>query len=405
MTTLDPRSAVAPRIAVIAGAPMLVPTARALGIETVFVHDASEPTPKVAAEADLAVAVDLSDFDALHAALAPLHAAHPFGRVMSLTEYGLVPAAAAGERLGISGNSLETVSLLRDKRRMREVLNSRGIGEVRAAAPASEGELAAFCRTVGGPVILKPATGTGSEAVIRVETADLAGDAWRAFEAAGGVEPIAEEYLDGPEVSVETYSHDRNHILLAVTDKLVNASFVEVGHTQPSGLPPSVLDEIDALVRAFLDAVGLIEGPAHTEVRITARGPRVIESHNRIGGDKISELLQRVYGLDLLSLSAGGPLGLLPPPPGSPVAQGGAAIRFLIPPEGTVRNIVVPDTGGTTAEIHLKVAVGDEVRPGLTTDDRAGYVIAGGVDAADAAAVCADLAARVLIETDSELTT
>lgn len=399
MTTPAVQPIATPRIAVIAGAPMLVGAARALGIETVFVHDAFQPTPSVAAEADLAIAVDLSDFEALHAALAPLHAAHPFARVMSLTELGLLPAAAAGERLQVPGNSVHTVSLLRDKRRMRDVLNSHGISPVRAATPANQAELGSFCRMVGGPVIVKPAEGTGSGAVIRVATADLAADAWRAFEAAGGVDPIAEEYLDGPEVSVETFSHDGKHSLLAVTDKLVNASFVEVGHTQPSALAESALAEVDALVRAFLDVIQLTEGPAHTEIRITAQGPRIIESHNRIGGDKINELLRRVYGLDMLALTAGCPLGLLRPPADAPVARGGAAIRFLMPPAGTVRRIVVPDTVGTTADIHLKVAVGDHVRPGQTTNDRAGYVMVDGMDAADAAAVCEDLAARVLIET------
>jgi biotin carboxylase len=399
VTTSAHQPVTTPRIAVIAGAPLLVGAARDLGIETVFVHDAFQPTPPVAAEADMTIAVDLSDLDALHAALAPLHAARPFARVMSLTEHGLLPAAAAGERLQVLGNSLHTVRLLRDKRRMREVLNSHGISPVRAAAPTNQAELGSFCRMVGGPVILKPAAGTGSEAVIRVATADLAAEAWRAFGAAGGVDPIAEEYLDGPEVSVETFSHGGRHALLAVTDKLVNASFVEVGHTQPSTLSAPVLAEVDALVRAFLNVIQLTEGPAHTEIRITAQGPRIIESHNRIGGDKISELLRRVYGLDMLALTAGCPLGLLRPPTDAPVARGGAAIRFLMPPPGTVCSIVVPDTGGTTADIHLKVAVGDQVRPGQTVDDRAGYIMVDGVDAADAAAVCEDLAARVLIET------
>ena len=392
-------SAVTPRIAVIAGAPDLVGTAHDLGIETVFVHDERVPRPPVADEADMALAVNLSDSDALHSALAPLHATRPFARVMSLTEHGLVPAASAAERLGIPGNSLDTVRMLRDKRRMREVLNARGISPVQVSAPAHAADLAEFCRTVGGPVILKPSAGSSSKAIVLVETADLAADAWRAFETAGGIDPIAEEYIDGPEVSVESYSHEGRHTLLAITDKLINDAFVEVGHSQPSVLDMPVLQEVDKLVRTFLDAVGLREGPAHTEVRITSNGPRIIESHDRIGGDKISELLRRVYGLDLLAITAGCPLDLLPPPSPAPVARGGAAIRFLLPTPGTVTRIVVPDTHGTTAEIRVKVAVGDRVRPVRSSEDRAGYVMVDGTDAADASRICKDLAARVLIET------
>ncbi|MFD5131327.1 ATP-grasp domain-containing protein [Streptomyces olindensis] len=388
-----------PRIAVLAGTPQLVRAARALGIDTVFVHDAAQPAPPVAAEADTALAAPLADTGALHAALAPLHAERPFARVLSLTERGLLPTAAVAERLGLPGNSLHTVGLLQDKRRMRELLNARGIGPVHTAAPRDPADLAAFCRTTGGPVILKPAAGTSSQAVFKVAGPRDAEDVWRAFEAAGGLRPIAEEYLDGPEISVESFSYDGNHTVLAVTDKLVGSGFVETGHTQPSALPPPVLAETAALVRAFLDAVGLTEGPAHTEVKITRKGPRILESHNRIGGDKIRELLRRAYGLDVVALTAGCPLGLLRPPADPPVARRGAAIRFLTPPPGTVRDIALPDTDGTTAEIRLDVQVGDRVRPVRSSQDRAGYVIADGTDAADAARVCEALADRVRIGT------
>jgi biotin carboxylase len=388
-----------PRLAVLAGTPELVRAAHALDIDTVFVHDAAEPAPPVAAEADATVAADLADTDTLYAALAPLHAGHPFGRVLSLTEHGLLPAAAVAERLGVPGNSLRTIALLQDKQSMRELLNARGIGPVRSAAPRSAADLAEFCRTTCGPVILKPAAGTASQAVFRVPGPQAAADVWQAFEAAGGTQPVAEEYLDGPEVSVETFSHDGKHTVLAVTDKLVGPSFVETGHTLPGALPAPVLDEIAALVRDFLDAVGLTEGPAHTEVKVTRRGPRVLESHNRIGGDKIRELLRRALNLDVVSLTAGCAFGLLPPPPEAPVARRGAAIRFLTPPPGTVRRIGVPDTAGSTAEIHLDVEVGDRIRPVRRSKDRAGYVIADGPDAAEAARTCEELADRVLIET------
>ncbi|MEV5844056.1 ATP-grasp domain-containing protein [Streptomyces sp. NPDC051985] len=388
-----------PRLAVLVGTPQLVRASRALGIDTVFVHDCAEPRPAVAAEADTALAADLADTDALAAALAPLHADRAFHRVLSLTEHGLLPAAAVAERLGIPGNSLHTVRLLQDKRRMRQRLDARGITPVRTASPADAGELAAFCRTTGGPVILKPATGTASQAVFRVDGPDDAGAVWRAFEAAGGVAPIAEEYLDGPEISVESFSHEGRHIVLALTDKLVGPSFVELGHTLPSTLPAAVRREVTTLVEAFLDAVGLTEGPAHTEIKVTARGPRVLESHNRIGGDKIRELLRLAMGLDLVSLTAGCPLGLLPPPTPTAETARAAAVRFLTPPPGVVRGVSVPDTQGSNAVIQLDVGVGDRIGPVRRSQDRAGYVLTDGANPAGAARACEELARRVLIDT------
>ncbi len=248
-------------------------------------------------------------------------------------------------------------------------------------------------------MILKPAGGTSSHAVERVADPGDADAAWRRFTAAGGTRPVAEEFLDGPEISVEAFSHRGRHTVVAVTDKRVLPNFVETGHTVPSALPPDTLTEVAALVTAFLDAVGLREGPSHTELKVTGRGPRIIESHNRIGGDKIRELVRIAYGVDLVGLTVGCPLGLLPAPAGPPTPRAGAAIRFLTPDPGTVHRVELPDTDAS-AVISLKVGVGDVVGPVRRSEDRAGHVLAEGTDAADAALRCERLARRVRIGTE-----
>ncbi|MBW5420712.1 ATP-grasp domain-containing protein [Streptomyces sp. BG9H] len=390
-----------PVVAVVAGTPQLVEAARALGVRTVFVHAAGGPRPRTADVADHAVAADLENDEAVLQALAPFHERYRLARVLSLTERGLLPAASAARALGVPGNSLHTVRLLQDKRRMRELLDTQGLSPVRSRPLASPRELVDFCREIGGPVILKPAGGSSSKAVERVEGPGDAEAAWRRFTAAGGADPLAEEFLGGPEISVEGFSHQGRHTVVAVTDKQVLPSFVEVGHTMPSALPPATLEEAVKLTVAFLDAVGLHEGPSHTEVKVTRLGPRIIESHNRIGGDKIRELVRRAYGIDLVGLTVGCPLGLLPAPPNPPPARGGAAIRFLTPAPGTVRQIRTPDAGDASAVISLDVGVGEVIGPVRSSQDRAGYVLTGGTDAADAARRCERLAEQVLIEVDA----
>ncbi|QDQ15001.1 ATP-grasp domain-containing protein [Streptomyces spectabilis] len=388
-----------PAVAIIAGTPQLVDAARSLGVRTVFAYAADGPRPRAADAADHAVAVDLEDDGAVLAALAPFHELYRIDRVLSLTERGLLPAAAAAEGLGVPGNSLGTVRLLQDKRRMRELLGARGLSPVRSRSLTSAAGLADFCREVGGPAILKPAGGSASKAVCRVAGPEDAGAAWQRFTAAGGTEPLAEEFLDGPEISVEAFSHQGRHTIVAITDKQILPSFVEAGHTMPSALPPATLKRAAELTLAFLDAVELREGPSHTEVKVTGRGPRVIESHNRVGGDKIRELTRRAYGVDLVGLTVGCPLGLLPAP-SEPLARGGAAIRFLTPAPGTVRRVRTPDVHDTAAVVEVEVGVGDVIGPVRHSGDRAGYVLTDGTDAADAARRCEHLARQVLIEVD-----
>lgn len=389
----------APRIAVIAGNPPLVRASRALGVETVFVHDVDEDRPAVAEDADIVVAAPLADTEALTAALLPLHRERPLQRVLSLTERGLFPAARVADGLGVPGNTLRSVTLLHDKRRMRDLLNARGIGPVPVAAPRSVEELAAFCQDAGTPVVLKPATGAASKAVFLVDSPAEAASAWASFHEAGGTEPIAEGFLDGPEISVEAFSVAGRHTILALTDKIVGPQFIETGHDLPSNLPEDVRAEVTRLVVAFLDAVGLVEGPTHTEVKLTRAGPRIVESHNRVGGDKIRDLLHRALGLKVVDLTVGCPLGLLPPPARTPTARRGASIRYLTPPPGTVRGIEVPEDRDPTAVVDLQVAVGDVVGPVRSSYDRAGYVLVDGPDTIAAARACEDLARRVLITT------
>ncbi len=76
-------------------------------------------------------------------------------------------------------------------------------------------------------------------------------------------------------------------------------------------------------------------------------------------------------------------LGFLPPPENPPVL-GGAAIRFLTPAPGTVLTISLPEDTESCV-IDLAVRGGDAVGELQSSQDRAGYVLAEGVDAADAA--------------------
>lgn len=371
-------------------------------MDVVLIHTGAEPPRRTLELAETTVAIgDLGDIDALHSLLGPLHRLRPFARVLSLTEDGLVPAAAMSERLGVPGNPLDSVVLLKDKRRMRDLLNSRGMSPVRARQVSSPEGLAAFLSEIAGPAVLKPATGAGSHAVIRVDSSEDPSVVWRRFTGAGGVDPVVEEYLPGPEISVECFSHNGRHVAVAVTDKHLLENLVERGHTVPSALSEEDAGPAVDLVKDFLDLVGLEEGPSHTELRITKAGPRIIESHNRIGGDKIRELVRRAHGVDLVRLTVGAPLGLLPPLAAPPPARRGAAIRFLTPKPGLVRSVELPRTGDNRTVVFVGVGLGDRVTTVRRSEDRSGYVLAEGVDAAEAARTCERTAALVRVVTSA----
>lgn len=389
--------------------------ARELGLDVVYIQHPDEYDRTHWPYVDQALLVDYADTARLLPLVRSLHEAYPFQSVVSLYELGLLPAAEIDHMLGLSGNSVATVEMLLDKWRMRQHLNALGISPVAAAVGETEQDLREFIQAHGLPVVVKPICEAGSIGVFAIrDEAEVESVASR-FRSLGGQFArkdlagdfdrfLMEEYLDGPEISVETLSFDGRHVLIGVTDKVCGGpGFVEIGHSVPSRHPRPLLHEVEELVMTFLDAVGLRHGPGHTEVKLTSRGPRIIESHNRIGGDRINELTEVAYGVDMDRYALGSRLGLIEPLKQSPQPVAGAAIRFLTPPSGRVIEVTGTETvtdDPAFVDLEISVKPGDEVPPLSWSEDRVGHVIARGETTDEAIANCERLLAAVRIRTE-----
>lgn len=109
--------------------------------------------------------------------------------------------------------------------------------------------------------------------------------------------------MEGPEVSVETLSFDGHTHIIAITDKVTTGSpeFVEMGHSIPSQLSIDTKLQIEKVVIAAIKAVGINNGPSHTEIIITKDGPKVVELGARLGGDNITtHLVPFATGVDMV---------------------------------------------------------------------------------------------------------
>ncbi|MGW7309678.1 ATP-grasp domain-containing protein [Streptomyces sp. NPDC054835] len=116
---------------------------------------------------------------------------------------------------------------------------------------------------------------------------------------------VVEEFLDGDEFSVEALSTGGRHRIIAVTRKFTDPmTFVSRGHVIPAPLTTDEHAAVTAYVTRVLDAFGFHDCPSHTEVMLTEHGPRIIEMHNRIGGDAIMDLVHLSTGVDMYDLVA-----------------------------------------------------------------------------------------------------
>lgn len=254
------------------------------------------------------VVYDDSTTDATMVALARgLHAQYPFDAIASFADRHQIFANLLSCELGlplIIESSL--INKTRNKKLMREALLAESLPTCRFDVASDYDGLIKAVLAVGLPCIIKPMSGEGSRDVRKISRTDEVESICAEFTAetiAAGL--IIEQYLDGDEYSVEAISDSHEHYILAITKKFKDSrNFVEIGHVVPAPLDDVTKKTITDYVRSVLDALGFHNSASHTELIFTADGPRIVETHTRVGGDKIVDLVRLTTGIDLYELVA-----------------------------------------------------------------------------------------------------
>ncbi|WP_431874345.1 ATP-grasp domain-containing protein [Micromonospora marina] len=379
-----------------------MPKAKAANIDIAYMQKPSQFDPKLIAHCRHLVLVDYQHIPTAVAMATALHQIAPIARIVTQTEAAQLVAGHLTDLLGLPGTTERTARLLHDKSAMRALLNEHDIGPVPCIANPSRTQLREFV-AAHGPAVIKPTMGSGSLGVRRITSLDEIDDVWAWCQAVELGDFLVEKCLVGPECSVEAFSVGGRHRIVAVTAKETDGGSVEIGHAIPAPIADTELGQVRDLTVRLLDAVGLTDGPSHTELILTADGPRIVESHTRRGGDQINELVRLVYGIDLEEatyrlVDPGDPL-----PDPLPPARGAAVIRFLTAPPGVVTSV----SGMEAAKsIQGVVNVVVQVEPGATvselrwSDDRCGHVIVHAEDLDTALDLAREAARHVVITTE-----
>ncbi|GAA0477345.1 ATP-grasp domain-containing protein [Streptomyces olivaceiscleroticus] len=238
------------------------------------------------------------------AAAMAIHEADPVTHIGAISEQSQEIAAEAGRKLGVHTYDAETVRVVNDKYAMRKRLAEAGVEAVPYAAVSGPADVLAFCESFGLPCIVKPRQSTASRGVGVVRSVD---DAEAAFARAAAADEtsgiVAEAYIPGAQYSVEAFSEGGEHVVLAITRKYSDpVSMVELGHVLPAPLDAASQEAIESHVRMVLDALGVEFGPTHTEIVLAEHQPRVIETHLRLGGDDIWQMITGATGVDVVDL-------------------------------------------------------------------------------------------------------
>jgi biotin carboxylase len=213
------------------------------------------------------------------------------------SEIGVELADALVERVVPgTGNVPGLAAARRDKWAMAQAVHAAGIPDLRQICSDDPAEIERWLRETGlhdKRLVVKPPKSAGTDNVhIVPEGAD-----WRPMfdQIYGQVNKmglvndaaLVEEFAEGTEYMIDSYSVDGQHGLVDV------CRYTKTHHGDRIGIYDLVdflrpddpaVDTIWPYVQRVLDAVGVRNGPGHSEVIVTADGPRFLEVGTRPAG-------------------------------------------------------------------------------------------------------------------------
>jgi biotin carboxylase len=363
--------------------------AKEMGLETV-VLDANADAPCVGL-ADRFENIDLKDKDgvlALAEALPMLVGVMTAGTDFSAT------AAFAAEKLGLAGVSYETALNASDKGRMRECFRRAGVPSpqfaVVDAAQAGEASLA-----FPFPVVVKPVDNMGARGCRRVDGAEELRTAMEeAFEFSRSGRVIVEEFMDGPEFSIDAVVYQGEVVITGFADRHIffPPYFIEMGHTIPTNIDEASGVEVINVFKRGVCALGIRNGAAKGDVKLTRKGAMVGEIAARLSGGYMSGWTYP-YSSGVEPTRAAIRIAIGEKPSRlSVVRRWTSAERAFISIPGKVYSIVKKDPPPYVKDVFFHVKEGGRVKFPENNVSKAGNVIAAApsreaaVDAAEAGA-------------------
>lgn len=325
---------------------------RGRGMMTAAVGPAAELA--TLSKVERAIPLDRCDEASIEAALASLEAEAPIRGIrcmFGLPEGGgeaprslAALAAAARGRRGLPGPAAAALDSANVKSLTRDALDRAGIASVSHHVVRSAGEAADFAVARGGAILLKPLTGVGAGFVRRCGDANQARAAFDeiipllasayhrptrnppfvAHTPSGDttVDPLtsllAEDYIDGPEISVECLVVGDRVLPLVVNDKLALETTRWTVREPLLVSPPLRLDRDQvAAARRYaadvIEALGLSDCICHVELRVDPeRGPVLLEVNPRIGAGCVRDSLATFWGIDPIAVDIDLALGRVP---------------------------------------------------------------------------------------------
>ena len=393
-----------------------------LGVEVVVGSDHRSTLEAIVPGATLALPLD--DPEASAEAIAAFARDRPFDAIVAVDDGGTLAAARASELLGLPYNPLTAVEATRDKSLLRERLEAGGLASPPWLVASIDADPRELAGRVSLPCVVKPLSLAGSRGVIRADDREQFVAAFERVRAlltaplvlegcgANADRVLIEGYIPGIEVSVEGLLTNGELQVLAIFDKpdpLEGPYFEETIYVTPSRLSAGQQAEVLGVCADAARALGLRDGPLHSELRLNEDGAWPIDVAARSIGGLCSRTLELGAGVSLeallLSQAIGAPIETFERSAGAEQASGVMMIPIpaagrLVAVDGVDEARAVPGIAGAEITMHR----GQRVVPLPDGSEYLGFIFARGdrPEHVEAALRTAHGALRIQIAVDGE---
>ncbi|HOP62162.1 MAG TPA: alpha-hydroxy-acid oxidizing protein [Spirochaetota bacterium] len=336
----------------------------------------------------------------------------PISGVLTVGTDASMTVAAVANALNLPGIRFEDAEAATNKIKMRMRFKEHDVPSPAFLPVWSLSDAKKACKILGFPLVIKPSDNMGARGVIKIENANQVSDAFKfAKSASPSGDLIIEQFMEGPELSIDAIVYDGEITITGVADRIIEfpPNFVETGHNMPSALPEEILNEACDVMKKGINALGITIGAAKGDIKITKDGPMIGELAARLSGGFMSAYTYPISsGVDLMKAVVEISLGQ---EPGNlePVLSRVAIERAVICKPGIVKKISgleealkVPGIEG----IFLNIKEGDLVVMPRSNVEKSGNIIASGKTLKEAEQAVAKCMGLLKIETtdDSEIT-
>jgi D-alanine-D-alanine ligase len=244
---------------------------------------------------------------------------------------------------------------VRNKYKFRQFCGENGLPTPKFHIAKGAEDLEEVARTFHFPLVVKPAFGSSSAFVMKVNNKKEMMDSYRFAANAispnvesaltDGLDLFCEEYLDGDEVDIDIILQNGKSKFVSIADnynKDKGAFFQDSGQAIPSSLPVKAQKELVELAEEILERLGIQNGLIHFEGKYTSNGPVPIEINLRMGGDYVHSYTKSAWGIDLIEYAVHVALG----------------DYIKIPPREVPKKYIIgwdvhPEDSGVLAELDL----------------------------------------------------